>query len=96
MQIRRNTVVYNKTEDIRVFGRVNRVFPNGLAEVVDCGAFRRVLPLDVLVPTAYKGRYIQDKRFSRMPSLRKLKQMVQRYDKTVWKSHRGKESIDDC
>lgn len=90
--MRRNDVVLVGKPDLyRFYGRIVSV--GELIEVVDCGRNRRFMPADELEPTDYKGRDEYDwkgggGRFLRMPTLRKLKQMAARYDKTVWKRNR--------
>jgi hypothetical protein len=102
--MKRNTIVYSKHDDmVALYGRVNRIFSDGMVETIDCGKFIRVShPDDLVVVEGYKGRwetsYYEDSvnlRFHRMPTLRKLKQMTSCFDKTVWKKHRKGDYCDE-
>lgn len=89
--MKRNTIVSRKKDTgFILFGRVSRVFPDGNIEVIDCGKMITVGPPSDFNVEDYKGKpdYFKPNVFHYMPSLRKLKQMATRYDKTVWKKHR--------
>jgi hypothetical protein len=90
--LKRNQVVGEAQASYVLFGRINRILPNGLIEVVDCGRYYSLYEPHELEAHDYKGchDFYKPERFNWMPSLRRLKQMAARYDKAVWKKHRPK------
>lgn len=96
MSLKRNDVVYRKMDDgFRTYGRVSRIFSDGRIEVLDCGKIISVGLPEQFVKIDYNGFWDswagrEDNPLWRpMPSLRKLKRMCARYDKTVWKKFRN-------
>lgn len=91
--MKRNDVVLVGPIDMHNFyGRINRMIDDQFAEVIYCGrnwGVKRIVDLKV---DDYKG-YIEDGRYHRMPTLRKLKQMAARYDKRVWKRRRNDPTL---
>lgn len=99
--MKRNDVVYEK-EYVGfcspVFGRINRVIDDEMVEVIYIDMEIRIEHVDDLeVMENYRG-YWRDgywykdgvERFIPMPTLRKLKQAIASFDKTVWKKNRSK------
>lgn len=99
-KIRRNDIVVYKHDPgfWAPYGRVNRVIDEGHVEVIDCGKYIRILPVeDLEVHNFYRGYWdtagvLREKFpvFRRMVSLRKLKQMTSNYNDQVWKRKRKK------
>jgi hypothetical protein len=96
--MRRNTIVRNKNDNgpWSPFGRVTRRIDATHVEVIDCGKIVRICDVaDLEVHNEYKGfRNAHNGRFYRMPTLRRLKQMAARYDKTVWRKFRDPSQIN--
>jgi hypothetical protein len=88
---KKGQIVTSKLDSAFVFySRVSRVFENlGLVEVITCGAHVLVYKPEHLEVSDYKGCVMRNGHFQFMPSLRKLKQMAAKYDKTVWRKNRN-------
>lgn len=105
-KIKRNDVVYSKHDAKAghvLYGRVNRIMPDGMIETIDCGRYIRIQhSSDLVIDNDYRGYYYtvyisqrdEDGELKTyqvwrsMTGLRRLKQMAARYDKTVWKKYR--------
>ena len=100
--IRRNTVVYRKSEKYYAhYGRVNRRIDDDHFEVIFVTREVEICPIDDLVAVDYKGRWNQryigrdqngeelyEEWFSFMATLRNLKQRASIDNPDVWKKNR--------
>jgi hypothetical protein len=90
MRLRRNDIVVPiKNDGYVFFGRVNRVIGNRI-EVIDCGKCIINAPMSDYKKENYKGYWENDmdgnpKRYQKMPTLRKLKQITSRYNPGILK-----------
>jgi hypothetical protein len=95
----RDVIYNNKDAPCLVYGRVSRILANGRVETIDCGRFVRICDPKDLTVADYAGYWDGEQHgatevrikfpvWQAMPSLRKLKAMAARYDKSVWKKHR--------
>ncbi len=98
--MKRNDIIYSRIDAERgytFYGRVSRILPDGMVETVDCGRYIRVQRAeDIVLANEYKGfkTWGNSSRFIRMATLRQLKQMCSRYDKTIWKRNRNSMYCD--
>lgn len=92
---RNDIVLIGDDNQFLFYGRIVKVLPNDYFLTIDCGKYCFIIHKDSLkLDNNYKGftdKYT--KRFIRMPTLRKLKQMASQYNKKVWKKNR--KNIED-
>ncbi len=97
MRYCRNTVISPKGTGYAHYGRINKILPDNKYEVIDCGKHISIIDHGNIVVDGYKGCYewghgleSDRPRFRYMTTLRRLKQISQRYNPDVWKKPRHK------